>query len=197
VQGVAPMVSVNNSDWALYAGVEFGNDNYPMKSLTFEVTASSVVNSATVEVWLDSLETGTKIADCAVSSTGSLNTYKTFIAEVPEIKGNHDVYLRFKGEGGNLMQLKSFRFTGSLLTTEAKTSLQNIQFNIFPNPANEWVTIHLNQKNSGLSIYNLQGSIVYSNTERFSEIKFPVSEIGGAGVYFVKVNSVVRKLVIN
>jgi hypothetical protein len=38
--------------------------------------------------------------------------------------------------------------------------------------------------------------VVYSNTERASEIKIPVSEIGGAGVYFVKVNSVVRKLVL-
>jgi hypothetical protein len=169
-----------------------------MKSLTFETTASSVVKSSTIEVWLDSLETGTKIADCLISSTGGLSVYKTFTAEVPEIKGNHDVYLKFKGEGtGNLMQLKSFRFTGSLLTTTAKTELPHIRFNIFPNPANEWVTIHLNQKNNGLSIYNLQGSLIYSNTEWFSEIKIPVSEIGGAGVYFVKVNSVVRKLVIN
>jgi len=198
VLGVAPLVSINNNDWALYAGVEFGNDNYPVKSLTFEATASSVVNSAKIEVWLDSLETGTKIADCLISSTGGLSVYKTFTAEVPEIKGNHDVYLWFKGEGsGNQMQLKSFRFTGSLLTTTAKTELTNIQFNIFPNPANEWVTIHLNQNNSGLFIYNLQGSLVYCNTEKFSELQIPVSEIGGAGVYFVKVNSVVRKLVIN
>jgi beta-xylosidase len=198
VQGVAPLVSINNNDWSLYAGVEFGNDDYPVKSLTFEATASSVINSATIEVWLDSLETGTKIADCTISSTGGLSVYKTFSAEVPEIKGNHDVYLWFKGESaGNLMQLRSFRFTGSLLTTATKTELTNIQFNIFPNPANDWVNIQLNQGNSGLFIYNLQGSLVYSNTERFSEIKIPVSEIGGAGVYFVKVNSVVSKLVIN
>ena len=83
------------------------------------------------------------------------------------------------------------------VSSKVKTSLQNIQFNIFPNPTTDWVTIHLNQENSGLFIYNLQGSVVYSNTEKASEIKIPVSEIGGAGVYFVKVNSVVRKLVIN
>jgi len=197
VHGVAPLVSINNNDWALYAGVEFGNDDYPMKPLTFEATVSSMVSSATIEVWLDSLETGTKIAICPVVSTGSLSTYKTFTAEVPEIKGNHDVYLWFKGQGtGNLMQLKSFRFTGNLLTTAAKTELPNIRFDIFPNPATDWVTVHLNQENRGLLIYNLHGSVVYSNTERASEIKIPVSEIGGAGVYFVKVNSVVRKLVI-
>jgi len=197
VQGVAPLVSINNNDWALYAGVEFGNDDYPIQPRTFEATVSSMVSSATIEVWLDSLETGTKIADCPVVSTGSLNTYKTFTAEVPEIKGNHDVYLWFKGQGtGNLMQLKSFRFTGNLLTTAAKTELPNIRFDIFPNPATDWFTVHLNQENRGLVIYNLHGSVVYSNTERASEIKIPVSEIGGAGVYFVKVNSVVRKLVI-
>jgi beta-xylosidase len=197
VQGVAPLVSINNNDWALYAGVEFGNDDYPMKPLTFEATVSSMVSSATIEVWLDSLETGTKIANCPVISTGSLNTYKTFIAEVPEIKGNHDVYIWFKDQGtGNLMQLKSFRFTGNLLTTATKPELPNIRFDIFPNPATDFVTVYLSQENGGLFIYNLQGSLVYSNTERFSEIKIPVSEIGGAGVYFVKVNSVVRKLVI-
>ena len=198
VQGVAPLVQINNNDWALYAGVEFGNNDYPMKSLTFEATASSTVSSATIEVWLDSLETGTKIADCAISSTGSLSTYKTFTAEIPEIKGNHDVYLWFKGAGAaNLMQLKSFRFTGSRLATAAKTELNYIEFNIFPNPATDWVAIQLNQPNSGLYIYNYHGSLVYTNTEKFTEIEIPVSEIGGAGVYFVKVNSEVKKLVIN
>ena len=197
LQGVAPLVSINNNDWALYAGVEFGNDDYPVKSLTFEATVSSVANSAKIEVWLDSLETGTKITDCMVSSTGGLSTYKTFTAELPEIKGNHNVYLWFKGEGtGNLMQLISFRFTGSLITTTAITELPDVRFEIYPNPANDWVEVHLNQENRGMFIYNLHGSVVYSNNERVSDIKIPVSEIGGAGVYFVKVNSTVKKLMV-
>lgn len=198
VQGIAPLVSINNNDWALYAGIEFGNENYPVKSITFEATASSVVNSAIIEVWIDSLETGTKIADCMVSSTGSLNTYKTFTTEVPEIKGNHDVYLRFKGDGtGNLMQLKSFRFTGSNISTSVSEVLLKMdKFEVFPNPATDFVTVKLNTVNSPVTIYNSIGSMVYFNPDPDSEIIIPVTLFGNPGLYFVKVNSMTKKLVV-
>jgi len=198
IQGIAPLVSINNNDWALYAGVEFGNDNYPVKSMTFEATASSVVNSAIIEVWLDSLETGTKLAVCTVTSTGSLNTYKTFTTEVPEIKGNHDVYLRFIGEGaGNLLQLKSFKFTGSYIaTTIFDSSLKTEIFEVFPNPATDFVTVRINSIHSAVTIYNSIGAAVYSNSNPDSEIQIPVKQIGEAGVYFIKVNSTVRKFVV-
>ncbi len=198
VQGIAPLVSINNNDWALYAGIEFGNENYQVKSITFEATASSVVNSAIIEVWIDSLETGTKIAECMVSSTGSLNTYKTFTTEVPEIKGNHDVYLRFKGVGtGNLMQLKSFRFTGSNISTSVSEVLLKMdKFEVFPNPATDFVTVKLNTVNSPVTIYNSIGSMVYFNPDPDSEIIIPVTLFGNPGLYFVKVNSMTKKLVV-
>lgn len=197
-QGIAPLISVNNNDWALYAGVEFENDNYPVKSLTFEATASSVVNSSRIEVWLDSLETGTKIADCVVSSTGNLNTYKTFTAEVPEIKGNHDVYLWFKGEGtANLFQLKSFRFTGSGISTNIDyNQLKTENFEIFPNPATNFVTVKLNSLIFPVTIFNSVGSVVYYNPEPGMEIEVPVNQLGSTGVYFIKVNSMTKKLVV-
>jgi hypothetical protein len=40
------------------------------------------------------------------------------------------------------------------------------------------------------------GSAVYSIYNPESEINIPVSKIGGAGVYFVKVNSTVKKFVV-
>ena len=197
-QGVAPLVSINNNDWALYAGVEFGNNDYRVKTVSFEATASSVVNSSIIEVWLDSLETGTKIAECAISSTGNINTYKTFTAEVPEIKGNHDVYLRFRGDGtGNLMQLKSFVFNGTgISTANTESNLKTEKFEIFPNPATDFVTVKLNSVNNPVTIYNSIGSVVYFNPHPGLEIKIPVSHFGNPGFYFVKVNSKVKKLVV-
>jgi hypothetical protein len=51
-------------------------------------------------------------------------------------------------------------------------------------------------ENPGLVIYNSLGSAVYKNREPDSRIRIPVNEIGRAGIYFIKVNSVVKKLVI-
>jgi len=67
---------------------------------------------------------------------------------------------------------------------------------MFPNPASDFVTVKLNSIQSSVIIYNSSGSVLYSNSNPDSEIKIPVKQIGGAGVYFIKINSTVRKFVI-
>lgn len=192
VQGIASLVSINNNDWALYAGIEFGNDDYPMKSLTFEATASSAVSSATIEVWLDSLETGTKIADCAISATGGLSTYKTFTAEIHEIKGNHDVYLWFKGAGtANLMQLKSFRFTGRNLTTGVfESRIKTGEFEVYPNPVQNFVNIRFPaviNDNCIVELADISGSFVFQTNHFVQADKtiFTLPENLPVGLYFL------------
>jgi len=65
-----------------------------------------------VEIWLDSIGKGKKIATCQIENTGSLSNIKTFIAKTTHTSGRHDVYLRFIGqEGDNLFSLKDFVFT--------------------------------------------------------------------------------------
>ena len=67
----------------------------------------------TVEVWLDSAGTGTRIAECRITSTGGWNQFARFTAPVAPVRGNHDVYLRFSGSGSaSLFQLKWFTFAG-------------------------------------------------------------------------------------
>jgi beta-xylosidase len=122
-EGIYLLDSIHNNDWALYAGVEFGNKDYPRASGSISITASSATSGGNVEVWLDSIETGKKIAICNINSTGSWNIFKTFSAKTEEIKGRHDVYLRFKGNGnGKLFQLKWIQFTPLMLYSSAKTS---------------------------------------------------------------------------
>jgi xylan 1,4-beta-xylosidase len=99
VGGISSLDNIHDGDWALYAGVEFGNSEYVMQPDSFTVTASCATAGGTIEVWLDSLETGTKIAQCNVSSTGSWTTYKMFTTNVlAPVSGNHDVYLKFKAQ---------------------------------------------------------------------------------------------------
>lgn len=101
---------IHDQDWSMYAGVEFGGHaGYPFKAKKIELTASSI-QGATVEVWLDSIETGTLIATCKVPKTADWNNFRTFSFPIRKTTGRHDVYLRFTGGPEPLMRLKSLVF---------------------------------------------------------------------------------------
>ncbi|MBN1143958.1 MAG: family 43 glycosylhydrolase [Bacteroidales bacterium] len=103
--------SIHHSDWALYAGVEFGNSNYGKTADSIMVSSSGLAGGM-VEVWLDSIDTGMKIGDCVIEPTGSWTTFKTTAAKIDPTTGRHDVYLKFTGSStGKLFQIKSFQFT--------------------------------------------------------------------------------------
>jgi xylan 1,4-beta-xylosidase len=109
--GIYQLDSIHNNDWALYAGVEFGNDEYLKAPKTIEVTASSAGSGGTIEVWIDSIDTGVKVAECEILNTGDWNAFETFTASVDHVEGRHDVYLRFTGsEPVRLFKLKWIQF---------------------------------------------------------------------------------------
>ena len=109
--GITLLDNIHNNDWALYAGVEFGNRDYEKISDKICISASST-KGGHVEIWLDSIDKGKKIATCKIEDTGSLSNIKTFIAKTTHTTGRHDVYLKFIGkEGENLFALKDFVFT--------------------------------------------------------------------------------------
>jgi uncharacterized repeat protein (TIGR02059 family) len=110
-KGIAVLDSIHNDDWALYAGVEFGNKEYAKTSDSVQIIASSATNGGNIEIWLDSIETGNKIGTCNINSTGNWNTFNTFSAKINQITGRHDVYLRFTGKGtSRLFQLQWVKF---------------------------------------------------------------------------------------
>ena len=111
-KGISLLDSIHNNDWALYAGVEFGNKDYNKESDMISISASSATNGGNVEVWLDSIDKGKKIATCKIENTGNLLNIKTFTAKTINTTGRHDVYLRFVGEKGKaLFAIKDFVFT--------------------------------------------------------------------------------------
>ncbi|NMB82467.1 MAG: family 43 glycosylhydrolase [Ignavibacteria bacterium] len=122
---------INNNDWALYAGVEFGNNQYVKKPDSLMIVASCGSSGGTIEVWLDSLDSNDKIAEGVISNTGDWSTYKTFSTKIlKNVSGNHDVYLRFKGPGSDkLFNLQSFTFVNS----SNPTSLHEYESNYIPN----------------------------------------------------------------
>ena len=161
---------IHHNDWALYAGVEFGNSDYVREPDSVRIVASSASGAGLVEVWLDSVDTGTKIAECVIGSTGSWSTFATFTAKVlTPVSGNHDVYLRFKGTGSDkLFTLQSLTFIDKI---DSRTSVDEEQrggipmrYELgqnFPNPFNPQTVISFQlpvPSHVSLKVYNVLGS---------------------------------------
>lgn len=135
---------IHNDDWALYAGVEFGNTEYAKSCDSLKITASCLTAGSAVEVYLDSIDVNTKIAVCAIDTTGSWTNFQTFTTDLLKpISGNHDVYLKFVGSGsGELFRLQSFQFITNSKPTAINSRPENnlprrfyLEQN-YPNPFN-------------------------------------------------------------
>ena len=142
--------NIHTNDWAMYAGVEFGHADYDKTPDSLKVTASSATTGGTVEVWIDSLDTGEKIAECTIGNTGTWKSMQTFTAAVKPVSGSHDVYLKFSGdETGKLFQLQWLWFTatgdtGAAAVHESLDSSIPEKYGMqqnYPNPFNAATTI--------------------------------------------------------
>jgi xylan 1,4-beta-xylosidase len=164
--------NLHAGDWALYAGVEFGNAEYDRMPDSLKVTASCATSGGTLEVWLDSLDTGMKIAECAIGNTGSWKTFAQASAPVSPISGRHDVHLKFTGTGSDkLFQLQSFVFTAKVETNGVNSTsgaLTPGAFGMeqnFPNPFNGSTTISFSlpsKSEVSLKIFDISGREVAS-----------------------------------
>ena len=218
--GVGPsstyLGSINNNDWAMYAGVEFGGNDYKKTPISMELSASSATTGGVVEVWLDSIDTGKKIAECTVDTTGSWTTYKVFRANVDSVSGSHDVYLKFVGTGTEqLFRINWFRFLSKYDTpTSVDDALGNQQgikrFELnqnYPNPFNPSTNIKFEIPASGfvtLRVYDLLGKDVGTlvNEQKAPgqyEVNFDASDYS-SGVYFYAIHAgnyyAVRKMML-
>jgi xylan 1,4-beta-xylosidase len=141
---VRSLDNIHDGDWALYAGVEFGNNEY------LTITASCGSGGGVIEVWLDSLDTGTKIAECAVTNTGSWDFFNTITTSILRpVSGNHDVYLKFRGTGSDrlfMLQWLTFIDKSNPATSISKSQADLLPMAFcleqnYPNPFNPTTTI--------------------------------------------------------
>jgi len=195
---------IHNDDWALYAGVEFGNTEYQKNCDSISIVASSPAGMGNIEVYIDSIDTGTKVAELNISSTGSWTDFKTFTAPVVNpVKGNHDVYLKFIGSGSDeLFQIQTIQFiTKSIPTYVDRIHGNNLQQKFiinqnYPNPFNPVTTIKYSvprNTNVLIIVYDMLGKEVAKlfKGERKAgnySVTFDGNRLS-SGIYFYKITS--------
>ena len=195
---------IHNDDWALYAGVEFGNTEYAKSCDSLKITASCLTAGSAVEVYLDSIDVNTKIAVCAIDTTGSLTNFQTFTTDLLNpISGNHDVYLKFVGSGsGELFRLQSFQFiTNSKPTAISSRPGNNLPRSFYleqnyPNPFNPVTRIKYSvPKISYLTIkvYDVMGREVATVFDGVQQAGNYTAILDGSnltsGIYFYKMET--------
>ncbi len=165
--------NIHDNDWAMYAGVELGGDtDYQKSADSLAISASCASAGGVLEVWLDSLDTGTKIADCPVSNTGSSSTFQEFKTNVvSSVSGMHDMYIRFRSAGSSApFALYSITFlnasmretgVGDLHPGESPARFELMQN--YPNPFNPKTVVRSQTpevSNVRIVIYDLLGRVV-------------------------------------
>jgi hypothetical protein len=190
--GISVLDNIHHNDWALYAGVEFGTgDDFGIPD-SVEFTASSATTGGTVEIWLDSIGTGTKIAECKINSTGSWYTFKQFTAKVTPVTGNHDVYLKFSGSGTNkLFLLKWMKFikkSGSINSSSGMRTVKQDNLSIYPNPVKNRLSIFSGFQYNRVEIYNMSGKMVFLDKNAASHSSILNLNLAN-GLYILKVSS--------
>lgn len=95
---------IQNGDWVHYAAVDFGSG-----ASAIEVRVASATEGGTIEIRLDRPD-GTLIGTCKVENTGGWQSWVTRTAKVQSVSGRRDLYFRFVGGHGYLLNVKWWRF---------------------------------------------------------------------------------------
>ncbi len=197
--------NIHTDDWAMYAGVEFGNNpEYNRMPDSFKVIAACGSNGGSIEVWLDSLDSGEKIAECPIFNTGSWRTFQSFSSPVKPVSGRHDVYLKFTGPASTkLFQLHWWYFTSK---ADTSTTVPNkidstapLKFGLeqnYPNPFNAVTQFRYSipsRDHICMRVYNLMGEPVAT---LFEGIQLPGNHIAqwdasdaASGVYICQLKA--------
>jgi hypothetical protein len=124
------------------------------------------------------------------------STNGTDFAKIGEVKGNGtsqklNIY-NFKdfapANGINYFRLKQLDFDGKFEYSDVRFvnfDLGDLAINIYPNPVSE--VLNFSQSVKNVTIYNLQGAMVYQFKDNTNAIKIPITV--NSGIYILKFNS--------
>jgi hypothetical protein len=100
---------IESGDWIRIRGVDFGSTG----AAEFHSRVASAASGGSIELRLDSL-TGTLVGTCTVSGTGGGQVWTMATCAVSGATGVHDLFLRFTGGSGSLLNLNWWQFAEPL-----------------------------------------------------------------------------------
>jgi hypothetical protein len=95
---------IENGDYLVFERIDFGRG-----AASFDARVASDTSGGSIELYLGSLD-GPQIGTCAVPNTGGWQTWTTVSCPVSGADGIHDLYLKFTGGSGYLLNVNWWRF---------------------------------------------------------------------------------------
>lgn len=153
---------IENGDYIMFKRVDFEDG---AKSFTARI--ASAMTGGNIEIYLDKLD-NKPIAVCKASGTGNWQEYTDISSNIGNITGVHDLYLKFTGGDGFLMNVNYFSFGRDALPINGRL-IKNLL--IYDNEnASDW------NITDGASV----GSLIFGDRD-FTFTSFP-EELTGAEI---------------
>ncbi|OPZ87838.1 MAG: Endo-1,4-beta-xylanase Z precursor [Firmicutes bacterium ADurb.Bin419] len=96
---------IEDGDYLVYNKVDFGSG-----ASGFQASVSSGTSGGKIELRLDGI-TGSLIGTCEIAGTGGWQTWTTVKFDISEVKGTHDLYMKFTGGSGYLFNINWWEFS--------------------------------------------------------------------------------------
>ena len=95
---------IENGDYIMFRNIDFADG---AKSFTARVAGFK--SGGTIELYLDSMN-GNPVAECTARGTGNWQEWVDAAANINTITGTHNLYLKFTGGDGYLINVDNFKF---------------------------------------------------------------------------------------
>lgn len=90
------VTNIDNADYIMIKSVDLKRG-----ATQFEAITASEKDGSTIEIRLDNKD-GRLLGTCPVKNTGSLSSWASSSCQIEKVKGVHDIFLVFRGEGESL-----------------------------------------------------------------------------------------------
>jgi hypothetical protein len=176
---------ITDGEWLEYSVSVAANDNY---NLVFRTAAANSANQGQIQLFLDGVEV---MPATSIANTGGWQTWaSTTIENIALSAGDHILRVAFPNGDLNINYI-SFTATG---TSISNGYAHQKVFTYYPNPAQDWISIHNYSNETLVEILETNGRVV--RTENMTE---PIGQLNIAdlpkGVYIVRIGLHSQQLV--
>ncbi len=106
---------IENGDYVVYHNISFGSG-----AASFQARVSSAASGGNIEIRIDSID-GPLVGTCPIVGTGDWQTWVDAKCNVSGASGIHDLYLKFTGGSGYLLNLNWWKFSAAPTSTPGKS----------------------------------------------------------------------------